>query len=153
MIPSPFLSEYTRYAPWALVRRALAGVAQTVAMKVTGHKTPSMWRRYRITSADEVRDALARTQTAIRAQREQARNVLEVVPGRGRREGREHWTECGQSEGATLGRPFYPLDFMAGSTGLETATSGLTGQESCVPSPHVRDALTRDRATFQACFC
>ena len=55
-----------------------AGVKQTVAMRVTGHKTPSMWRRYRITSTDEVRDALAQTQTAIRAQQEQARNVVEL---------------------------------------------------------------------------
>jgi integrase len=57
-----------------------AGVAQTVAMKVTGHKSPSMWRRYRITSTDEVRDALARTQTAIRAQREYASNVVALRP-------------------------------------------------------------------------
>ena len=51
-----------------------------MAMKVTGHRTPSMWRRYRITSTDEVRDALARTQGAIRAHREQAHNVVELRP-------------------------------------------------------------------------
>ena len=57
-----------------------AGVAQTVAMKVTGHRTPSMWRRYRITSAEEGRDALTRTQGAIRAQRDQERNVVALRP-------------------------------------------------------------------------
>ena len=35
-----------------------------------------MARPYRITSVDEVRDALALTQTAIRAQQDQARNVV-----------------------------------------------------------------------------
>lgn len=49
-------------------------------MKVTGHRIPSMWRRYRITSGEEVRDALTRTQGAIRAQREQERNVVELRP-------------------------------------------------------------------------
>lgn len=57
-----------------------AGVKQTVAMKITAHKTPSMWRRYRITSTEEVRDALALTQTAIRAQQDQARNVVALRP-------------------------------------------------------------------------
>jgi len=53
-----------------------AGVKQAVAMKITGHKTPSMLRRYRITSVEEVREALALTQTAIRAQQDQASNVV-----------------------------------------------------------------------------
>jgi integrase len=57
-----------------------AGVRQTVAMKITGHKTSSMWRRYRITSVEEVRDALALTQTAIRAQQDQASNVVALRP-------------------------------------------------------------------------
>ena len=53
-----------------------ARVRQTVARKITGHKTPAMWRRYRITSVEEVRDALALTQTAIRAQRDQTSNLV-----------------------------------------------------------------------------
>ena len=55
-----------------------AGVPQTVAMRVSGHKTTSTWRRYRITDTDEVRKALTQTQAAIHAQQEQARKVVEL---------------------------------------------------------------------------
>jgi len=56
-----------------------AGVKQTVAMKINGHRTPSMWRRYRIASVDEMREALALTQSAIRA--EQGRSIVQIHPG------------------------------------------------------------------------
>jgi integrase len=39
-----------------------AGVSQAVAMKVTGHKTVSVYQRYRITSEDDIERALAVTQ-------------------------------------------------------------------------------------------
>jgi hypothetical protein len=39
-----------------------AGVSEQVAMKVTGHKTPSMYRRYRIIDEKEIREALEKTQ-------------------------------------------------------------------------------------------
>lgn len=45
-----------------------ANVPQSVAMSVSGHKTVSMFLRYKITSGDEQRDALART-AALRKQR------------------------------------------------------------------------------------
>lgn len=35
-----------------------AGVSEQVGMKITGHKTPAMYRRYNITNGDDVRDAL-----------------------------------------------------------------------------------------------
>jgi integrase len=54
-----------------------AGVRQTVAMRVSGHKTTSTWRRYRITDADEVQKALMQTEAAIHAQQEQSRKVVE----------------------------------------------------------------------------
>jgi integrase len=39
-----------------------AGVPQAVAMKITGHRTDSMFRRYAIVNEEQKRDALARTQ-------------------------------------------------------------------------------------------
>jgi integrase len=42
-----------------------AGVDQSVAMRVTGHQTISVFQRYRIVSDDDVRAALERTQAAL----------------------------------------------------------------------------------------
>ncbi|WP_176692333.1 tyrosine-type recombinase/integrase, partial [Liquorilactobacillus vini] len=39
-----------------------AGVKEQIAMKITGHKTNSMYRRYRIVDEDEIRQALDQTQ-------------------------------------------------------------------------------------------
>ena len=43
-----------------------AGVTQAVAMKITGHKTTSVYRRYRIVNEDDMERALAQTQAVIR---------------------------------------------------------------------------------------
>lgn len=45
-----------------------AGVPQAVAMKITGHRTDSMFRRYAIVNEEQKRDALARTQQFLAAQ-------------------------------------------------------------------------------------
>ena len=42
-----------------------AGVDQSVAMRVTGHQTISVFQRYRIVSDDDVRAALERTQASL----------------------------------------------------------------------------------------
>jgi hypothetical protein len=39
-----------------------AGVSQSVAMALSGHKTASVYRRYRIVAEDDLRQALARMQ-------------------------------------------------------------------------------------------
>ena len=44
-----------------------AGVDQAVAMRVTGHKTASVFQRYRIVADDDVKAALERTEAANRA--------------------------------------------------------------------------------------
>jgi len=48
-----------------------AGVSQAVAMKITGHKTASTYRRYRIVDETDMREALARTEATIRGQQDQ----------------------------------------------------------------------------------
>lgn len=39
-----------------------AGVPQAIAMRITGHKTDSMFRRYAIVAPNDVRTALRMTQ-------------------------------------------------------------------------------------------
>jgi hypothetical protein len=42
-----------------------AGVSQAVAMRLTGHKTASVYRRYRIVDETDLRQALAKTEAAL----------------------------------------------------------------------------------------
>jgi integrase-like protein len=44
-----------------------AGVPEQVAMRIRGHKTPSMYRRYRIVDETEIREALDKTQAHLLA--------------------------------------------------------------------------------------
>jgi integrase len=55
-----------------------AGVDQAVAMRITGHKTASVFQRYRIVADDDVRAALERTEAA--NNRTPASNVVELRP-------------------------------------------------------------------------
>ena len=41
-----------------------AGVPETVAMKISGHKTPDVFRRYNITSTDDLTEAMRKLETA-----------------------------------------------------------------------------------------
>ena len=45
-----------------------AGVSQSVAMALSGHKTASAYRPYRIVAEDDLREALARMQASLTAQ-------------------------------------------------------------------------------------
>jgi len=44
-----------------------SGVDESVAMKITGHKTNSVFKRYRIVAVEDMRAALTRTEAAIRS--------------------------------------------------------------------------------------
>ena len=46
-----------------------AGVSEADAMRVTGHRTPSMFRRYSITTDDDVAEALRKRDEYLRQQR------------------------------------------------------------------------------------
>jgi len=61
------LHDFRRTAARDLIR---SGTPQSVAMKVTGHKTDSMFRRYNITDTDDIRKAL-RGLRSYRKEREQ----------------------------------------------------------------------------------
>jgi hypothetical protein len=51
------------------------GITQSVAMAITGHKTASVYRRYRIVNEDDIRLALERVQSGNRA----ARKVVKLA--------------------------------------------------------------------------
>ena len=60
-----------------------AGVAQSIAMSISGHKTVSMFNRYNITSGADKIDALDKTAVHLAAQptKKQDGEVIDV-PGR-----------------------------------------------------------------------
>jgi integrase len=55
-----------------------AGVPQTIAMKVSGHKTDSMFRRYAIVAETDLRTALRRTQEYLKT----AKDNVVAMPGK-----------------------------------------------------------------------
>ena len=53
-------------------------MSQAVAMKISGHRTASVYRRYRIVDENDIQEALAKAQDAIR----QAPGTPNVTPPR-----------------------------------------------------------------------
>jgi integrase len=68
-VPSLLFHDLRRSAVTSMIH---AHVPQLVAMQISGHRTVSMFQRYGIQSADEMRDAMAATEAYRENQRKQA---------------------------------------------------------------------------------
>jgi integrase len=65
MVPARLFHDLRRSCVRNMIR---GGVHESVAMKISGHKTPSMFKRYNITSDDDLREAMKQTQEYLKAQ-------------------------------------------------------------------------------------
>ncbi len=54
-----------------------AGVSEQVAMQITGHRTPSMFRRYSITNEKDLEEAVIRKQNYLSRIPDEKQNVIE----------------------------------------------------------------------------
>ena len=59
-----------------------AGVPQTVAMSITGHKTVNMFNRYNISSHEDRREAWRRTAEYVAAAPRSRTNLIQMNPKR-----------------------------------------------------------------------
>jgi integrase len=67
--------DYRRTAARNMIR---GGAAQTVAMRVMGHETDSMFRRYDITSSEDKLDALKAARAYSESRKDERSNVTEI---------------------------------------------------------------------------
>ena len=72
--PDRLFHDYRRTAVRDLIR---AGVPQSIAMTITGHKTDAVFRRYNITSDDDKREALSKL-AAYRSTKSKTTNVVRI---------------------------------------------------------------------------
>jgi integrase len=56
-----------------------SGVGQLVGMQITGHETPSMYKRYRIVDEEDIELALAKTQAYVEQQQAVAPKVVALA--------------------------------------------------------------------------
>ncbi len=92
-----------------------AGVPESVAMEITGHKTRSMYRRYRIVDERDLREATEMLQANLKNQHE-AKITAILISERTR-------TKHGQFADSENLLGVQVADFMVVAAGLEPATS------------------------------
>ena len=76
-VPGLLLHDLRRSAVRNLIR---AGVSQSVAMAISGHATDSMFKRYNVTDAGDLREAALRV-TAYRAEMEREGSKVRAIAG------------------------------------------------------------------------
>jgi len=79
-VPGRLFHDLQRTAVRNMVR---AGVPQTVAMRVSGHRTAAVFRRYDITTESDIREAMRRTQAHIARQPTESRITSVKVESEG----------------------------------------------------------------------
>lgn len=76
--PGPILHDFRRTA----IRHMMnAGVSESVAMSISGHKTNSVFKRYNITSPEDQKNAMKKVRSYLEAQRNEAGTVAGTITG------------------------------------------------------------------------
>jgi integrase len=71
--------DFRRTAARNMIR---GGVPQSVAMRITGHETDSMFRRYDIASSDDKLNALRAARAYSDSRKGQTANVVNITPAK-----------------------------------------------------------------------
>jgi hypothetical protein len=62
-----------------------AGVPEEIAMKITGHKTPSIFRRYNITNDEDIKQAMRQTQAFVSVLPDKKGNIVGFAKAKAKR--------------------------------------------------------------------
>jgi integrase len=76
--PGPILHDLRRTA---IRHMTSAGVSESVAMEISGHKTNSVFKRYNITNPDDKKTAMKRVEEYLEAQRKEPGSATGTVTG------------------------------------------------------------------------
>jgi len=105
-----------------------AGVSQSVALQVSGHRTTSVYRHYRIVDEEDLREAFSRAEAFVERAVQQAErgSVIRVGSCAGETPNNQRTTPTPDDRPT----PRKAVIVVVGSTELEPATSGLTDRSS-----------------------